>query len=115
MKDGSLCAGVVRRHTDDAAASYPTTNARYRGKSDYYCSATDLRFISVAASVAARLDSHGSYHADLATEDRDVDESRFIVGGEADGLGDAPGHHLRRRMPSVVRIDNLPPQVKHGI
>ena len=64
---------------------------------------------------AARLDSHGSYHADLPTEDRDVDESRFIVGGEADGLGDAPGHHLRRRMPSVVRIDNLPPQVKHDI
>ena len=30
------------------------------------------------------------HHADLATEDRDVDESRFIVGGEADGLGDAP-------------------------
>jgi hypothetical protein len=55
------------------------------------------------------------HHADLATEDRDVDESRFIVGGEADGLGDAPGYHLRRCMPSVVRIHNLPPQVKHGI
>jgi len=35
------------------------------------------------------------HHPDLATEDRDVDESRFIVGGEADGLGEASCRHMR--------------------
>ena len=77
------------------------------------------RFVSDCGGVCKLRDWTGmahQHHADVATKDRDVDESRrLMVGGEADGLGDAPGHHLRRRMPSVVRIDNLPPQVKHDI